>query len=521
MSEAEPTLFDLFARTAAEQPDVVALEVAGRTLSYAALSEHVDALAARLHAARPGARRIGLYASRSLAAYAGYLAVLRLGATIVPLNPDAPAARTELVLAEADLDLVAVDPDETDAPALTTLPRTDLAADTTPGSVPEFLAPAPDSAAYLLFTSGSTGVPKGVPVDHRAVVTFVRHNAARLRVRPGDRFSQNFDLTFDLSVFDLFVCWAGGGTLVAPERDDLLSPVEYVNSRRLTHWFSVPSTIAHAERFGELAPGCMPALRWSLFCGEQLTGHHATSWQAAAPRSTVVNLYGPTELTIACTDHVLPTGGDPGAANGTVPIGLSYPHLESVLVDGSACVDTVGELCVRGPQRFAGYLRPQDNEGRFLDITDRVAVPVPAGRTPAATSWYRTGDRVRRENGVLVHLGRLDDQVKVRGYRVELGEVVGALRGHTAVSDAVVWPYDDPDTGPELVAAYTGAALPAPELAAFLRARLPNYMVPSRYFPVGSFPVGTNGKVDRAALTRSCLGDPQENHFGAGMGTHS
>lgn len=124
-------------------------------------------------------------------------------------------------------------------------------------------------------------------------------------MEPGSRVSQTFDLTFDLSVFDMFTAWGGGATLVVPSREDLLAPVRFVAEKRLTHWFSVPSMVSYAQRLRSLRPGSMPTLRWSLFCGEPLTTHQATAWQRAAPGGVVENLYGPTELTISCAEYRL------------------------------------------------------------------------------------------------------------------------------------------------------------------------------------------------------------------------
>ncbi|WP_342787010.1 AMP-binding protein [Streptomyces tailanensis] len=274
-------------------------------------------------------RRVGLLALRTLTAYAGYLAVQRLGATVVPLHPGFPPPRTAATAKAAALDCVLADPGH----AGVELPVPVLAADVTaPGHDPED-APDPDGArdredarghagpddiCYILFTSGSTGTPKGVPIRHRNVSAYLDHVTARYGIGVGDRLSQTFDLTFDLSVFDLFAAWSSGATVVVPDRADLLAP-RFVARERITHWFSVPSVISLARRLRGLAPGSMPTLRWSLFCGEPLTTDQAATWQAAAPDSVLENLYGPTELTLSCTQYRLPaTPADPLPANGTV-----------------------------------------------------------------------------------------------------------------------------------------------------------------------------------------------------------
>jgi amino acid adenylation domain-containing protein len=494
-----PTLYEWFAGSVRRFPDAVALEVDEHEVTYAELDELSAGLAARLVAECGGVPgRVVLLASRSLLAFAGYLAITRLGAVVVPLNPDHPVARGRDICAAARPDVLLADAGgarlapEFAVPRTLVEPRPSTTEDLPP------VRPDPDAVAYILFTSGSTGRPKGVPIRHRNVSPFIAHNVARFDVGPGARMSHTFDLSFDLSVFDLFVSWAGGATLVCPRRAELVEPVRYLAERGLTHWVSVPSVVSVAAELGSLRSGLPNDLRHSIFCGEQLTMSQARAWHAVAPRSVIVNAYGPTELTVACADHVLPADetGWPRTANDTVPIGRPYPHLESVVVDADGNPCDEGELCVRGAQRFDGYLDPADNAGRFLARTgDRFTVP---GGSIGPEHYYRTGDVVRREAGEWVHVGRLDHQVQVRGYRVELGEVEAALRRadgvHTAV---VVATRRNGET--ELVGFYTGAP-PVADVRRAVRGRLPIHMVPRRLVQLPSIPLNANGKFDRPQL---------------------
>jgi acyl-coenzyme A synthetase/AMP-(fatty) acid ligase len=239
---------------------------------------------------------------------------------------------------------------------------------------------------------------------------------------------------------------------------------------------------------GALAPGSMPTLRRSLFCGEALREADAADWQAAAPQSVVENLYGPTELTIACTVDRWPNRADVG--NGVVPIGLPHPGLPQVLLDPHGRVaDDEGELCVGGPQMFAGYLDPADDVGRFLVVDGE--------------RYYRTGDRVRRlPDSRLAYLGRLDYQVKIRGYRVELLEIEHALRQLDGVSDCAVTVVDR-DGEATLHAAFVGDRAVQDGLTSALAARLPEYQVPRYIWHTDALPLNPNGKVDRSALARA------------------
>ncbi|MEU0598496.1 AMP-binding protein [Streptomyces sp. NPDC006393] len=590
------TLYEWFARTAAAHPEEPALEVDGARLTYSELRERAERTAADLVAATGGGppRRVGLLATRSVTAYAGYLAILRAGATVVPLNPEHPTARTAGVVEAAALDLILTEtPDAAadlgvpvhvpgpatphrDAPGATAggpgadgaavgvggadkaseaeqadaatatgtaigaAPTGTGASTSASGETPTgdtkahrpgtavgvdgatgageadaagradagvgapaagsgaFRQVGPDDVAYIIFTSGSTGAPKGVPVRHRNICAYLEQVAGRYGIGPGSRLSQTFELTFDGSVHDLFVAWAGGGTLVVPRRSQLLSPVKTINSLRLTHWFSVPSLITFASRLGTLAPGGMPTLRWSVFGGEPLTLQAAREWRTAAPGSRLEVLYGPTEVTISCTAYRFPedVADWPHTPNGTAPIGAGHPALELMLLGEDGRPGDTGELCVRGPLRFAGYLDPAHNAGRFLTEDLRPAGDGP----PEQRHWYRTGDRVTVRDGRLVHLGRTDHQVKIRGHRIELGEIEAALRGQPGVRDAVVVTVPAVDGEPELRAAVSGPGCVPDRLYTALGDRLPPYMMPSRITVLERLPLNPNGKIDRRAV---------------------
>ncbi|MGW1433148.1 AMP-binding protein [Streptomyces sp. NPDC002431] len=493
------TLYDVFTDTAKRWPDAPAVELPGSTVTYRELQRAADALAQRIRAARPVVARVGLLATRSMVAFAGYLAGLRLGATVVPLNPEHPDDRHARVLGEAAVDVVVADAAalrESDlawASGLPVLLLTDL---DILGAIPDGTLPAyrpdPDAAAYVLFTSGTTGRPKGMPLRHRHVLPFVRECLARYEVGPGCRMSHTFDLSFDPSVYDLFVTWAGGAVLVVPNRSEMFSPVDYAVGRALTHWFSVPSAISVGAQLGRLptgpaTSGAITALRYSVFGGEQLTLDQARAWHAIAPGSRIDNAYGPSEVAIACAAYRLPRDPAhwPRTSNGTVPIGRVFDHLEPLHHAGT------GELCIRGPQRFDGYVDPRDNTGRFLGPAD--------GGPPGPEHFFRTGDRVGLEDGRLVHLGRLDDQVKIRGLRVEPGDVEAALRQLPQIHDAVVAAVRR-DGIAELVACYTGETVPPRDLVRALRASLPVHLVPQRFLHLAALPLNANGKTDRQAL---------------------
>lgn len=511
----ERTLYQWFAESVERHPDDPAVETQDASLTYRELHRCALALAERMVAAHGAVpRRVGLLAARSAVAYAGYLAALRLGATVTPLNAGYPMRRNRTACELAGVEVLLTDGgvarsqvDDALADLVpTTLGLSDadvlgLGGNPDAGSGLPAYAASPDDVAYVLFTSGSTGRPKGVPIRHRNLSPYVAHNLARYQIGPGCRVSHTFDLTFDPSVFDLFVTWAGGGTLVVPRRTELLSPVDYLVDRQITHWFSVPSVISVSAGLDTLPTGQVTALRYSAFIGEQLTYRQAETWHAVAPDSVIDNVYGPTELTVACTEYRLPRDRRrwPVTSNDSVPIGSVYGFLDFVVLDEDGRPAEEGELCVRGSQRFDGYLDPSDNRGRFVTYDGSGVTDYDGTGELTEAHYYRTGDRVRFESGNLVHLGRLDHQVKIRGYRVELGEIEVAMRRHPQVREAIVIATRHEDDT-ELVGCYTGTALPPNELVRWLRRRLPIHMVPRRFQHLDSLPLNANGKADRTRL---------------------
>ena len=500
-------LYDWFGDSVPRHADEIALEVGGHVLTYTELDILVGAIGARLleSADRP-LRRVGLLASRSRTAYAGYLAVLRLGATPVPLNIGYPRARNAAIAAAAGLDLVISDSSTaiSDAGVLTrSLDDTELdTLEPVPAAqLPQSTA-ALDDFAYILFTSGSTGTPKGVPLTHRNLSPFINHVRARYPAGPGARLSQAAELTFDVAVHDMFVAWSTGAALVVPTRPEILAPVDFINRNELTHWYSVPSVISLADRAGDLTAGAMPSLRYSMFAGEPLMLSQIDVWRSAAPNSDIDNIYGPTELTSTCCEYRLPADQAewPRTGNGSVPIGYPYPGMEQAILGEDGLPAEVGELVMRGVQRFPGYLDSAQNSGRFLTFDGTPARVYNDEEPLRGDHWYRTGDLVDASGEAMVHLGRLDHQVKVRGHRVEVGEIEESLRQVYGVREAVVVAKPGGDGAAGLRAVFTGLTLDPAVLLDGLREQVPDYMVPSVLIHLDELPLNFNGKIDRSLL---------------------
>jgi amino acid adenylation domain-containing protein len=480
-------LHEAFLWSVARDEQAEALRIGGERISYGRLHERALRLAGGLLSRSPRApRRVGVLGARSEDMYAGLLAAHYTGAAVVPLNPAFPPERLRYMMTAASLDgLIA---DDKGLPVLATL--ADALGDIpvvhrpTGSALGEPLPSSPQEVAYILFTSGSSGRPKGVPILHSNAVDYLRHIRARYDFTSDDIFSQTYDLTFDLAMFDLFVGWGTGGTVVSVPSHVYVSLADFVAKHGITVWFSTPTMISLVRRGRGLEPGSLPGLRWSLFCGEALLVRDAAQWQEAAPNSRLENLYGPTELTISCSAHRFDPNRSPKlAVNDIVPIGTIHPRLRYLLLGAEENSDGIGELCVTGEQMFPGYLDPADDTRRFLDYEGQ--------------RWYRTGDLARHiDGGELAYLGRADHQVKISGFRVELAEVEWGLRRLPGVREAVAVAAEG-----QLVAFLVGDERPVPMLMKELGSFFPRYLIPRHYKYLDDLPLNANRKTDRLTLT--------------------
>ena len=514
-----------------------AITVGGETRTYGELAYAAGVGAAHLEAAAPSSF-VAVFGYRSLQVYEAVLATLLAGRAYVPLHPEFPSERTAAMLDRSGADILWLCPEvHSLADAVLSLMRRPLHVlgdfDTatrrrwtaqyphhtfiplSPSVVPRYepVPVAADAPAYLLFTSGSTGTPKGVVVRHGNVRAYLKSVIERYGVGPGDRSSQTFDLTFDLSVHDMFVTWCSGAELHVLPKAAVMAPASFIRQHELTLWFSVPSVAMFMQRLRSLKPNSLPSLRCSLFCGEALPRTLAEAWQAAAPNSIVENLYGPTEATIAFTAYTWRSETSPAECRrGLVPIGTALPGQQTRIVplegDRAEKPTTAGELWLAGTQVTSGYLDdPERTEERYVLDAD-----APGGR------WYRTGDLVTEDSAGCLHfVGRVDSQVQVLGHRVELSEIDHALReaADTELAVAVAWPIEN-GTAQGICAVVAADAVAADaasdtdtirrHIVDVCRRKLPDYMVPNRIEFVRHFPLNANGKIDRKALLDQ-LGD--------------
>ncbi|HEX6036759.1 non-ribosomal peptide synthetase [Longimicrobium sp.] len=472
-------------------PEAAAVEYADAALTYAELRARADAVARRLHGlgVRAG-DRVGVATDASAAMVAAIAGILRAGAAVVPLDPEYPADRLAFMVRDSGARFVLAPADraETDfGGARTLVIGQEDGADDASAALP---AVGADDVAYVIYTSGSTGTPKAVLTTHGALVrTFA--GADYLEIRPGDRVMQGAGLSFDAAVFEVWAPLVNGATVVGVERDVLLSPPDFARALRERRIEIAFLTTQLFNRHLREVPGVFAGLRAVLFGGEQVDAGAVRACLEHGAPGRLLHMYGPTETAVFATAHAVESVA-PDAV--TVPIGgpIGATRLYVVNERGTLCGTGVpGELCIGGGRVAAGYLdRPELTAERF------VADPFAGGDA----RMYRTGDRVRwLRDGVLEFLGRADAQVKVRGFRIEPGEVEAALREHPSVRDCVVVARED---GGErrLIAYVVGEGVDGEDFRAHLKPRLPDYMVPSAFVPLDAIPLTPNGKLDRRAL---------------------
>ncbi|MEV5330010.1 amino acid adenylation domain-containing protein [Nonomuraea sp. NPDC052634] len=487
---------------AARTPDAVAVRFEGRSLTYGELDTAADRVARTLRdlGAGPGTV-VAVCAERSLELLPGLLGVLKAGAAYLPIDPEYPPDRVAFMLADAApavlLTQSSIRPDLPDTGA-TVLDLDDPDVWTgAAGPLPEV---RPDDVAYVIYTSGSTGRPKGVPNTHGAIANRLDWMQDRFRIGEADVVAQKTPLSFDVSVWELFWPLRCGARLVLATpggHKDAAYLRKLITTEGVTTAHFVPSMLAVflAENGGA---GC-GSLRRVICSGEELPADLARRCVAALPAAELHNLYGPTEAAVDVSAwHCRPETLTSAAR---VPIGTPIANTTLYVLDAAMSpvpIGVPGELFIGGAGLARGYLnRPALTAERF--------VPNPYG--PPGSRLYRTGDLVRRRSdGVLEFLGRLDAQVKLRGLRIEPGEIEAALRALPAVGDAAVIVRDDrlvayvtPGTGDALDQALD-QALDHGALRAELKKTLPDYMVPASYVTLAALPLSPNGKLDRRRL---------------------
>lgn len=507
-------------RAAERFPAKEAVRFAADSLTYEELEQRTNSLACLL-VEQGVARgdRVGVYMNKGLESAVAVYGIMKAGAAYVPLDPFAPTSRlnfvirhcgirwlvtaeekatavSEMVDAGAQLEsVIGVSPEA--LPALNAIAWADVYR--FPNQTPPNLSLTEQDLAYILYTSGSTGDPKGIVHTHRSGLTFAEWAAQTYGMTPEDRLSNHAPLHFDLSTLDFFAgARVGATTVIIPDALKMFPAnlSRLIESERLTIWYSVPFALIQLLLRGKIEAYDLSSLRWVLFAGEPFPTKHLRQLMAALPTAQFSNLYGPTETNVCTYYDVAPI---PEGVDDFIPIGAPCSNVEALVVDGDnqpVAPGEVGELLIRSPLVMRGYWARSDlTEKAFY--RRRI-------HQQFEDLFYRTGDlALRRPDGRFDYLGRKDRQIKTRGYRVELDEIEVALLTYDGVQEAAVFPVPD-GQGSNLIEA---AVVPRQEVqltAALLldrlAERLPAYALPAKIAIVTEFPRTSTGKIDRRAL---------------------
>ena len=468
---------------------------------------------------RSNSNLVCILLEKNIYCYACILAIAKDGRTYVPLNPKFPVEKNRKIFSTSGAQILLVESQFIDQvkhivgsknkkKILIVVPDKDISStdkslkdynlctkkdfNSKVPRLPVFKKTTPKSDCYILFTSGSTGVPKGVPINNKNVISYLKSSYDRYKPNSKDKFSHNFELTFDLSIHDIFLCWISGSCLYVTPKNQLLNPGHFIKKHRLTMWFSVPSLGLHMHKMKILKKNAFPSLKQTIFCGEALPYSLVNKWFEAAPNSIIDNLYGPTETTIAILAYRLKKNqSEKECVNGIVPIGIPFKGQKADYKKQKFSESNqTGELSLSGSQIFRGYLKnKKETNLKFYKTENKIF-------------WYRTGDLVKKNsNGNYVYLGRIDRQIKVRGFRVETQEVENLLKKITRTNYSAVigWPpVHQSNFSYENTIAFLLRQLKMKNhiIINKLRKKLPYYAIPERIIRLKNFPLNSNGKID-------------------------
>ncbi|MEH6824424.1 MAG: amino acid adenylation domain-containing protein [Motiliproteus sp.] len=508
-------------------PHHEALSFRGESMSYASLDEASNQLAhALIHSGLGKQDRVGIYMYKGLDLGVAIYGILKAGGVFVPLDPFMPVERLAFILADCEIThLVSSDALVRTLSKLTLSLSPQLYGVSQDTSCPhlawEDIRSFPSSAlknqlidqdlGYIMYTSGSTGNPKGMMHTHHGSVSYARWGALHVGLMAQDRVASHAPLHFDLSIFDFFSTVQVGGTVVLVPEQVTKFPAnwsEYIQSERISIVFTVPFTLIEMQQRGAMEQRDLSSLRWVLFGGEPYPPKHLRALMKALPDARFTNVYGPAEAP-SCSCYDVPVLDD--ADDTPIPIG-TVSHNSAYLIlddnDQECSYGEPGELCIRSSTLTKGYWKRPDLNARAFYRVESFG--------PFPHVFFRTGDVVvQYKDGLLRYLGRNDRMIKTRGHRVELDEVEAALTSHAAVSEAAAFAVDDGRGSKAIHAAVTledGKNLASGTLHRHARSKIPAYALPLEIIVVSDLPRTSSGKIDRKRLAEQKVAEGMNEH---------
>ncbi len=436
---------------------------------------------------------LGLVANDDIETYAAIIALWLEGKCYVPVNPETPAERNRNVLTQAGASVVI------DSSAQPLFPELDVIESKKLAFKEINLTPvdtSDDALAYIFFTSGTTGVPKGVPITRSNLAGFIAaFFAMDIQMDDSDKCLQMFELTFDLSVMSYLAPLLKGACVYTIPKDKIKFNyiAELFEEQHLTVALMVPSIIHYLRPyFDEI--DCT-SMRYSLFCGEALPLDVTKEWGACIPNARIMNVYGPTEDTIFCTHYTFNREGDNKASNGLLSIGKAMQETYTIIVNDNnemVAPGEKGQLCLGGIQLTPGYWKNEEKNKEAFFYTDYKG---------ANTRFYKSGDLcLADEAGDIMYLGRVDSQIKVQGFRVELSEIEFFAKEYLKKINAVAIAFTNQIHNTEIGMVIESDEFDTKELISYMKTKMPVYMIPTQMRFEKSFPLNTNGKIDRKVL---------------------
>ncbi len=458
--------------------------------TYAYFRNRINAVSTELSLRNFKNTAVGVVASDHIDTYAAAMAIWATGNIYVPINPYHPSERIASIVAQAEIKLIIYSIDKIDSDVDSV-----LSVDLKEAAFNTIASPDDSDIAYILFTSGSTGQPKGVPVSYGNVRSFLRNlQTMNYQLGTGSRFLQMFDLSFDLSIVSILSPFIFRGTLFSVPNNNIKYPTIYrlLEEYEIEFAILVPSVVAYLKPyFDEIR---LEKMKYMCLSGEAVPHNLTLEWKQCCPNAEFQNLYGPTEATIYSLWYRMPETNIP-SRNGIVSIGWPTLEIEAIIVDEENKIVTdgeKGELLVRGGQVIAGYIKNEEkNKESFAEINGK--------------KYYRTGDICVKENNIYFYLGRKDYQVKIRGFRVELSEIEHHIASFYKNRRIVALATHDTTGNDVIIAAIEGNKEPVETLVDYLKSKMPFYMIPSDFKFIEAFPLNNNGKINRMEIMQNIL----------------